>query len=99
MCFLLRFQLFDTAQWAQSERVSVFLSMRDEVRTDEIVRAALAHGKHCFVPRYVGPRMEMLRLRSAQDYETLPETEWKIKQPANDDNSREEAMATGVAPI
>lgn len=38
--------------------------------------------------------MNMVQLKSWADYETLPETKWKIKQPADDD-IRAEALDTG----
>ena len=38
--------------------------------------------RHCFIPRYVGPKMDMLRLCSMEDYASLPTTTWGIKQPA-----------------
>ena len=42
------------------------------------------------------PRMDMLHLRSYQDYMSLPETAWKIKQPPDDDETgREEALEGG----
>ena len=38
----------------------------------------------------------MLHLRSYQDYMSLPETAWKIKQPPDDDETgREEALEGG----
>ena len=42
------------------------------------------------------PRMDMLHLQSYQDYMSLPETAWKIKQPPDDDETgREEALEGG----
>ena len=38
--------------------------------------------------------MEMVKLYSIADYHQLPETKWKIKQPALDDE-RENALLTG----
>ena len=38
--------------------------------------------RHCFIPCYVGPKMDMLRLYSMEDYASLPTTTWSIKQPA-----------------
>lgn len=72
--------------------------MSDEVNTESILQLALSSNKECFIPRYVGSTMEMLKLRSWDDYQTLPETSWKIKQPADDDNSRESALETGLLP-
>lgn len=48
-----------------------------------------------FVPTYLGSDMKMLKLSSIADYETLPITKWKIKQPNPDDVIRENPMMTG----
>lgn len=79
------------------ERIAVFLSMDDEVRTEEIIKDVFKHGKSCFIPRYESSssHMDMLKLNSLQDMETLPLTSWNIQQPAEDDTSREEALASG----
>ena len=44
--------------------------------------------------KYKGPVMKMVQLESLSDYESLPETKWKIKQPADDD-VRPDALDTG----
>ena len=51
-------------------------------------------GKECFIPKYVGPKMDMVRLKDWSDYDSLPVTSWNIKQPA-DDELREDALETG----
>ena len=51
-------------------------------------------GKECFIPKYVGPKMDMVRLKDWSDYDALPVTSWNIKQPA-DDELREDALETG----
>ena len=43
---------------------------------------------------YSGSDMKMVKLKSWEDYESLPETKWKIKQPADDD-VRPDAVDTG----
>lgn len=68
--------------------------MHDEIRTDKIVADLLASGRQCFIPRYIGTDMDMIRLHSLEDYDSLPETSWKIKQPPDDDQ-RENALDTG----
>jgi len=37
----------------------------------------------------------MVKLGSMDDYRQLPETSWKIKQPLDDDHSREDALTGG----
>ncbi|XP_038549562.1 5,10-methenyltetrahydrofolate synthetase (5-formyltetrahydrofolate cyclo-ligase) isoform X2 [Micropterus salmoides] len=71
--------------------------MDDEVRTEEIIKDVFKWGKSCFIPRYKSrsSHMDMLKLSSLQDIEMLPLTSWNIRQPAEEDNSREEALATG----
>lgn len=71
--------------------------MEDEVCTEEIIRDVFRWGKSCFIPRYESScsHMDMLKLNSLQDMQTLPLTSWNIRQPAEDDDSRDEALATG----
>ena len=76
--------------------MSLFLSMPDEICTMDILCAALSANKDCFIPRYIGPVMDMVKLHSWEDYVSLPETSWKIKQPADDDSSRESAADAGI---
>lgn len=75
----------------------MFLSMHDEVRTEEILRDLFARGKTCFIPKYQtqGSHMDMLQLHSMQDMDSLPLTSWNIKQPSDEDLTRAEALATG----
>ncbi|XP_071106264.1 5-formyltetrahydrofolate cyclo-ligase-like [Haliotis cracherodii] len=77
-----------------SRRVSVYLSMKSEVSTDALVQHVLNSNKACFIPRYDGVGMSMVRLASWQDYQDLPETKWKIKQPPVDE-VREDALDSG----
>lgn len=45
--------------------------------------------------RYDGDGMEMVRLHSLEDWENLPLTKWKIKQPLVSEK-RENALDTGI---
>ncbi|XP_034061943.1 5-formyltetrahydrofolate cyclo-ligase [Gymnodraco acuticeps] len=89
--------LFRHPKYVSCKRIAVFLSMHDEVRTEEIIRDVFKCGKSCFIPRYESSsnHMDMLQLRSLQDMETLPLTAWNIQQPAAEDSSREEALSAG----
>ncbi|CAJ1048703.1 -formyltetrahydrofolate cyclo-ligase [Xyrichtys novacula] len=90
-------KLFRHPKYASSQRIAVFLSMHDEVRTEEIIKDVFKWGKSCFIPRYESSssHMDMLQLRSVEDMRTLPLTSWNIQQPADDDHSREEALSAG----
>ncbi|XP_064608982.1 5-formyltetrahydrofolate cyclo-ligase-like isoform X2 [Liolophura sinensis] len=86
--------LLKMPQYQQSRRVSVFLSMKDEIQTHKIMEDLFSSRKDCFIPQYSKAGMKMVRLDSTADYNSLPETRWKIKQPALDD-VREDALDTG----
>ncbi|TQW00190.1 5-formyltetrahydrofolate cyclo-ligase [Cordyceps javanica] len=93
-------QIFETLQASQqykeAKRISIYLSMpAAEVQTDAIVRHALQAGKQVFVP-YLHKStlsepetparvMDMVHLRSIQDYESLGRDKWGI--PSIDDDA------------
>uniref|UniRef100_A0A3Q3BUA5 5-formyltetrahydrofolate cyclo-ligase n=1 Tax=Haplochromis burtoni TaxID=8153 RepID=A0A3Q3BUA5_HAPBU len=68
-------------------------------RFTEVVQSPQVHvlSADCCVSEYesTSSHMDMLKVNSLQDIETLPLTSWNIRQPAKDDNSREEALASG----
>ncbi|XP_030620760.1 5-formyltetrahydrofolate cyclo-ligase [Chanos chanos] len=90
-------KLFKHPRYQSSQRIAVFLSMHDEVRTEVIIEDMFKRGKVCFIPKYLtnSNHMDMLRLTSPEDMSTLPLTSWNIRQPGDNDTDREEALATG----
>ncbi|XP_042876770.1 5-formyltetrahydrofolate cyclo-ligase-like [Penaeus japonicus] len=82
--------------YKNSKRLSIFLSMHDEIQTDGILRDALDAGKAVYIPRYDSKStyMDMVRLKSWEEYDALPMTKWKIKQPPLDQD-REQALDSG----
>lgn len=90
-------KLFKHPEYVSCNRIAVFLSMNDEVLTNEIIKDVFELGKSCFIPKYNSSNnhMDMLQLHSVKDMEMLPLTSWNIQQPAEDDHSREEALAGG----
>lgn len=84
------------SQYQKSQRVSIFLSMPDEIETEEIIKDIFRQGKTCFIPRYQlqSSHMDMVRLASPEEISTLPKTSWNIRQPGEDE-VREEALLTG----
>lgn len=89
-------QLQALPQFAKSERISVYLSMDNEVDTVPILKHLFETNKKVFVPRYSGKQMDMVKLLSMEDYEKLPLTKWNIKQPSVKE-PRENALESGKA--
>ncbi|XP_033345205.1 5-formyltetrahydrofolate cyclo-ligase [Bombus vosnesenskii] len=87
-------KLCSLPQFRESTRISLYLSTKDEIDTIEILKYIFERKKVVFIPRYKGKEMEMVKLLSMQDYETLPLTKWNIKQP-NVNELRENALQTG----
>ena len=88
-------KLFKNDMYIQSKRISVYCSMKNELQTPLILEHALACKKLVYIPKYVDSDMEMVKIHSMEDYESLPETSWHIKQPLDNDNTREEAIPSG----
>ncbi|KAL6055551.1 hypothetical protein STEG23_020533, partial [Scotinomys teguina] len=84
------------SQYQNSKRISIFLSMQDEIDTEEIIKDIFKQGKICFIPRYrfQSSHMDMVRLASPEEITSLPKTSWNIHQPGEGD-VREEALSTG----
>lgn len=40
--------------------------------------------RECFIPRYIGLNMDMVKLHSMEDMMSLPVTSWNIQQPAGE---------------
>lgn len=88
-------KLKSSLEYRQAQRVSVFLSMPEgEISTAAIVRDALKGGKQVFVPYTykTSPKgegqpisiMDMVELRSIDDYESLKADNWGIPTPDGD---------------
>ncbi|XP_077976082.1 5-formyltetrahydrofolate cyclo-ligase-like [Styela clava] len=88
-------QVLQHPKYVSSKRLSIFLSMNDEVKTDAILKQAFQQKKDVYIPKYIGNTMDMVKLESLEDYNSLPETSWHIKQPSDNDNSRPNALVTG----
>ncbi|XP_043845430.1 5-formyltetrahydrofolate cyclo-ligase [Dromiciops gliroides] len=83
------------SKYQESQRISIFLSMQDEIETEEIIKDIFQSGKTCFIPQYKfkSNHMDMVKLFSAEEIFSLPKTSWNIRQPS--DEVREEALSTG----
>ncbi|GCC42905.1 hypothetical protein chiPu_0027054, partial [Chiloscyllium punctatum] len=90
------FQLIAHPKYKNCQRIAVFLSMSDEIQTEDIIKDVFQRGKECFIPRYKSGtnHMDMVKLGSAEEILHLPLTSWNIRQPA-EDGLQEEALTSG----
>uniref|UniRef100_A0A8C8SVY1 5-formyltetrahydrofolate cyclo-ligase n=1 Tax=Pelusios castaneus TaxID=367368 RepID=A0A8C8SVY1_9SAUR len=93
---LLSRKVIGHSKYQDSRRIAVFLSMRDEVQTEEIIKDMFQRGKECFIPKYKpgSSHMDMVKLTSTEEISSLPLTSWNIQQPGDND-IREEALSVG----
>ena len=93
---LLAQKVFTHSECQKSKRVSIFLSMPDEIETEEIIKDIFRQGKTCFIPRYQlqSNHIDMVKLASPEEIASLPRTSWNIQQPSEDE-VLEEALSTG----
>lgn len=87
-------KLFNLPAFKQASRISLFLSMKDEIDTTDILSTSLGQGKQCFIPLYNKESMKMVKITDMEDYRNLPLTKWNIKQPLEEE-VREDALETG----
>jgi len=76
-------------KYLSSHSISIYVHMNAEISTREIIQHAFTSHKHVFIPRYNSTSMDMVRVYSLDDLDTLPLTKWNIRQPLLDDNNRE----------
>ncbi|CAF0999863.1 unnamed protein product [Adineta steineri] len=76
-------------KYLSSNSISVYVHMNTEVSTRDIIQHAFKSHKHVFIPRYSLTSMDMVRVHSLDDLDSLPMTKWNIRQPSLDDIDRE----------
>ncbi|KAK9504766.1 hypothetical protein O3M35_008955 [Rhynocoris fuscipes] len=74
-------QLINMPEFIESKRIGLYMSTPEEVQTDELVEHVLTNNKECFIPRYHSLQMEMVKLKSLDDFHNLPRNKWNIRQP------------------
>ncbi|XP_075753213.1 5-formyltetrahydrofolate cyclo-ligase isoform X2 [Pelodiscus sinensis] len=96
---LLSRKVIGHSKYQESQRIAVFLSMQDEVQTEEIIKDMFQRGKECFIPQYKpkSNHMDMVKLTSAEEISSLPLTSWKIHQPSDNDVREEALSVAGTA--
>ncbi|KAI8887890.1 5-formyltetrahydrofolate cyclo-ligase [Backusella circina FSU 941] len=79
-------------QFKQSKNVSVYISMPTcEIITNSIIQYILQSDKACYIPRCTKTTMDMVRITSIEDFNSLPKNKWNIPEPPLD-QPRENAL-------
>ncbi|KAJ3262538.1 hypothetical protein HK103_000067 [Boothiomyces macroporosus] len=78
-------KLLSHPAYLASKSVSVFLNMPGEVETIGILQDIFASGKDCFVPM-CGDKMDMVQLKSMDDFYSLQKNSWGIPEPLPAEN-------------
>jgi len=76
-------------KYLSSRSISIYVSLNTEISTREIIQHAFQFNKHVFIPRYSSTSMDMVRVYSLDDLDSLPMTKWNIRQPCLNDKNRE----------
>jgi 5-formyltetrahydrofolate cyclo-ligase len=76
-------------KYISSRSISIYVHMNTEISTRAIIQHAFQVNKHVFIPRYDSKTMDMVRIYSLDDLDSLPITKWNIQQPSLDDTNRE----------
>lgn len=81
--------LLQHPKYLSSNSISIYVHMQTEISTRDVIQHALQMNKQVFIPRYSSNSMDMVRVYSMEDLDSLPMTKWKIQQPSLDDSKRE----------
>uniref|UniRef100_A0A1B6H8D5 5-formyltetrahydrofolate cyclo-ligase n=2 Tax=Homalodisca liturata TaxID=320908 RepID=A0A1B6H8D5_9HEMI len=92
--FIITKRLIKHPDFQNAERIAIYVNMKNEVGTYDILKEAFAGNKQVFMPLVVGEDMKMVKLNSFEDLKTMPKTKWGIIQPLESDN-REDCLETG----
>ncbi|KAG9296310.1 hypothetical protein G9A89_014902 [Geosiphon pyriformis] len=79
-------KLVSLPSYLNSKNVSIYLSMtKGEIQTNFLIKDIFKRGKSCYVPRWTGEMMEMVRVISFEDYLSLPVNKWNIPEPSHNE--------------
>lgn len=79
---LIRKRVEQLSEFKNSETIASYVSMSEEVQTDQLIRDALACGKRVLVPKIVSARQ--LLFSEIKDLEELEEGKFGISEPKHD---------------
>ncbi|KAI9204072.1 5, 10-methenyltetrahydrofolate synthetase-like protein [Polychytrium aggregatum] len=89
-------RLWMLPQYRRAQNVCVYISMKGEISTQGIIEALFAEGKNCYIPRWHGDVMDMVKLKSLEDYRSLPLNRWNIPEPDHSEVRENALEANGL---
>ncbi|CAG8591886.1 3753_t:CDS:2 [Ambispora gerdemannii] len=79
-------KLFNTPEYINGQNISIYVSMlKGEIQTKSIIQDIFTKDKLCYVPRWNGDIMDMVRLYSYEEFLSLPLNRWSIPEPKHDE--------------
>jgi len=88
--------LFALPCYQESKILSIYVPMKHELQTYEIINHAIKTGKRVFIPKVTGPMppdMVMIELNSPEQLASFPKSKWGIPEPPDDLASGGDAWA------
>ena len=86
-------ELLKNEKYLAAKYISVYVSMSEEVDTKQIIENALLSNKSLYVPYFNKVDMFMVKIKSIDDYNSLPFDTFGVRQP-KDWKEREHAIDT-----
>ncbi|KAI9266659.1 5-formyltetrahydrofolate cyclo-ligase [Phascolomyces articulosus] len=78
-------KLFNLEAYRASRNVSVYINLPSgEIETRAIIHHILHSDKSCYVPRWTKDTMEMVKIKSWDEYLALPVNKWNIPEPSHE---------------
>jgi 5-formyltetrahydrofolate cyclo-ligase len=73
--------------FSNSHGICIYLSMTNELQTNEILQAALSNSKRVYIPKIVGSNrtdMQFHEIHSMEQINSFPKSPWGIPEPPDD---------------
>ncbi|XP_054278106.1 5-formyltetrahydrofolate cyclo-ligase [Macrosteles quadrilineatus] len=92
--FIITSRIVTHPDFQNAKRIAIYLNMKNEVGTFDILQEAFNGKKQVYIPLVVGSDMKMVRLDSMDELKAMPKSKWGIIQPMESDE-REDCLETG----
>jgi 5-formyltetrahydrofolate cyclo-ligase len=80
-------KLLQSSIYLNSRGICCYLSMTNELQTNQLIETALASSKKVYIPKVIGPNpsdMEIHEITSLEQINNFPKSAWGIPEPPDD---------------